>query len=103
MYITSNCCTEATSHLDNTGDVDYCQIFSSAAVLSRSCLEAAFLGALVLNPLDSFADNDGDLSSLFSSARISIWEEMDQRLLRRHRRQSDQTDLYTSLRGRGQH
>ena len=43
----------------------------------RGCLEAAFPGCTIFNPTDSFADADGDLASLHSSAGISIWQEKD--------------------------
>ena len=40
-------------------------------------METAFPGCVVFNPADSFADADGDMASLISSAGISIWLEDD--------------------------
>ena len=65
------------SQLENLGDKDFGQILSTAIASCRGCLEAAFPGCVVFNPTDSFADADGDMANLISSAGISIWLEDD--------------------------
>ena len=49
----------------------------SAIASSRGYLEAAFPGCIIFNLTDSFADADGDMANLISSAGISIWQEGD--------------------------
>ena len=75
-YISGKCFSDE-GHLENRGDEDFGQILSSAISSCWGCLEAAFPGSVVFNPTDSFADGDGDLASLISSAGISIWLEDD--------------------------
>ena len=75
-YIFGKCCNDE-AHLENLGDKDFGQILSSAISSCRGCLETAFPGSVVFNPTDSFADGDGDMASLISSAGISIWLEDD--------------------------
>ena len=75
-YITAKCCM-VESHLENRGDEDFGQILSTAIASCRGCLETAFPGCVVFNPVDSFADADGDMVNLISSAGISIWLEDD--------------------------
>ena len=75
-YISGKCCRDE-AHLENRGDEDFGQILSSAISSCRGCLETAFLGCVIFNPIDSFADADGDMASLISSAGISIWLEDD--------------------------
>ena len=75
-YISCKCCRDE-AHLENRGDEDFCQILVSAIASCRGCLEAAFPGCVIFNPIDSFADADGDMASLISSAGISIWQEED--------------------------
>ena len=70
------CCRDETL-LENRGDEDFGQILVSAIASCRGCLEAAFPGCVVFNPTDSFADADGDMASLISSAGMSIWREND--------------------------
>ena len=75
-YITRKCCRGET-HLENREDEDFSQILSTAILSCRGCLETAFPGCVVFNPVDSFADSDGDMVSLISSAGISICLEDD--------------------------
>ena len=75
-YISAKCCRDE-SHLENRGDEDFGQILSMAISSCKGCLETAFPGCIVFNPADSFADVDGDMASLISSAGISIWLEDD--------------------------
>ena len=75
-YISGKCCRDET-HLENRGDEDFSQILISAIASCRGCLEAAFPGCTVFNPTDSFADVEGDMASLLSSAGLSIWQESD--------------------------
>ena len=63
--------------MENHGDEDFGQILASAITSCRGCLEAAFPECIVFNPTDSFADADGDMASLISSAGMSIWQEDD--------------------------
>ena len=75
-YISGKCCRDETL-LENRGDEDFGQILVLAIASCRGCLEAAFPGCVVFNPMDSFADADGDMASLISSAGMSIWQEND--------------------------
>ena len=75
-YISAKCCKDE-SHLENRGDEDFGQILRTAIASCRGCLETAFPGCAVFNPTDSFADADGDMANLISSAGISIWLEDD--------------------------
>ena len=75
-YISGKCCRDET-HLENRGDEDFGQILVSAIASCRGCLEAAFPGCIVFSPMESFADADGDMASLISSAGMSMWQETD--------------------------
>ena len=75
-YISGKFCGDKT-HLENREDKDYGQIYVSAIASCRGCPEAAFPGCIIFNLKDSFADADGDMASLISSADISIWQEED--------------------------
>ena len=74
-YITGKCCRDET-HLENRGDEDFGQILVLAIASCRGCL-TAFPGCIVFSPMESFADADGDMASLISSAGMSIRQAND--------------------------
>ena len=76
QYISGKCCGDS-AHLENREGKDFSQIVVSLIASSWGCLEATFPGCIIFNPTDSFADADGDMANLISSAGISIWQEGD--------------------------
>ena len=75
-YVRQKCC-HCKTHLDNFGEDDYQQILLSAANLSKVCLSASFPGAIIFNPMESFATSENGLADLHSSAGVSIWSDAD--------------------------
>ena len=76
-YLEEKCCTEC-SHIDNHGDANFQDIFLEAADAVKGCLEAAFPGAIIFEPLTAFGGSkETDLVELVSSDGLSVWNSGD--------------------------
>ena len=53
MYIKETCCQDS-EHIDNFQDEDYQDIFRETADMVKACLEAAFPGSTIFEPLAAF-------------------------------------------------
>ena len=72
------CCQEA-AHIDNRQEDEIGEIHEAVRSNSMSCLMAAFPGCTVMDPMKAFRGDDDkvELSTLTSSAGLSIWKEGD--------------------------
>ena len=75
-YAHQKCC-HCKTHLDNFEEDDYEQILLSAANLSMVCLSAMIPGAIIFDPMESFATSETGLADLHSLAGVSIWADAD--------------------------
>ena len=77
-YVDEKCCTEGV-HIENFRDVDYAEVFSQVREAAKSCLEAAFPGCVIFDPVATFSSSmeETDLSKLISSSGLPIWASGD--------------------------
>ena len=72
IYIKETCCQDS-EHIDNFQDEDYQDIFRETADMVKACLEAAFPGSTIFEPLAAFGgDENSDMAELLSSGGLII-------------------------------